>query len=377
MKDKNKLFYIDPMSYANLGEYDYSLLSNIKNTEITFIGNKKFQYKNTPFNKKLVFNYSDKKGFFKTISYLLSLTKLFFLIISKKPGIIHIQWIKLYSVELFYYKLIKLISPSLKIIFTAHNLLPHNTGDKFKPIFTKFYTLCDEIIVHTVLSKDEMVRIFNIPESKIHVVRHGIFKVNYNKEDLNKQIEHFSNKYDLKSKTIISALGNISKYKGTDLLIDAWKGSNKLHDNYHLIVAGKGNLDEINISEPLPNATIINRFLTDYEFLALIKLTDLLVLPYREISQSGLLLTALGERVPILVSQVGGLTEPFDIAKIGWQLPKGFSPFELANILENIVDNKDTITEIKNNENAWNKIDESYNWVKIGQKTFDIYKILS
>ena len=51
------------------------------------------------------------------------------------------------------------------------------------------------------------------------------------------------------------------------------------------------------------------RFLTDAELAACFERADLVVLPYREIDQSGVLFTALAFGKPLLLSDVGGFPE--------------------------------------------------------------------
>jgi glycosyltransferase involved in cell wall biosynthesis len=51
------------------------------------------------------------------------------------------------------------------------------------------------------------------------------------------------------------------------------------------------------------------RFVSDPEMHALMKRADLLVAPYREAEQSGVVFSALGAGLPVLASDVGGLGE--------------------------------------------------------------------
>jgi glycosyltransferase involved in cell wall biosynthesis len=53
----------------------------------------------------------------------------------------------------------------------------------------------------------------------------------------------------------------------------------------------------------------VPRFITDDEIAAYFRRADLVVLPYREIDQSGVLFTALAFGVPLLLSAVGGFPE--------------------------------------------------------------------
>ena len=58
-----------------------------------------------------------------------------------------------------------------------------------------------------------------------------------------------------------------------------------------------------------PGVRFVERFVTEGEAAALFRRADLAVLPYREIEQSGVLFTALGFAVPLVLTDVGGFPE--------------------------------------------------------------------
>jgi glycosyltransferase involved in cell wall biosynthesis len=58
-----------------------------------------------------------------------------------------------------------------------------------------------------------------------------------------------------------------------------------------------------------PNVRFVPRFVVDREIPAFFRRADLVVLPYREIDQSGVLFTALAFGKPLLLSAVGGFPE--------------------------------------------------------------------
>ena len=58
-----------------------------------------------------------------------------------------------------------------------------------------------------------------------------------------------------------------------------------------------------------PNVRFVPRFIGDAELPAYFQRADLVVLPYREIDQSGVLFTALAFGKPLLLSDVGGFPE--------------------------------------------------------------------
>lgn len=356
------------MSYNNLSIYDRSLLNNVKNIEKIYLCNTKLEFEN--FEKtiiKKIYNYSDKKGILKILSYVWS--QLLFLLFFFKNNIdlIHVQWIKLPYFDYFLYKTLKKIL-KVKIIFTAHNILPHDTGLKYKNIYKRIYTIADKIIVHSLKTKEEIVNEFEISEDKIKVIHHGLLDI---KKDSVGEEKLNIRKGDEK---IYSFIGYLNEYKGIDFLVDAWKESEILKNNkgIRLIIAGKGNVDFKGIEE-IENVTIINRFLEDFELDSIIKETDLFILPYRKISQSGVLLSILNERKPILVSGEGGLTDPFEFGKVGWIMEEKSSK-NLKACLEKISFASNELEAIKKNDDIWQKIADNYDWQKIGEKTEKLYE---
>lgn len=363
-----KICMIDPNSYGNLGNYDRLLLDNI-DSENVLIGNRKYENYTTKFKFIELFSYSDRKHIFKVLSYIFSLFKLCIFINKKKFDILHFQWFKLPNFDYLVLLYLKKIKKN-KIVYTAHNLLPHDSGKKFEKIYGKIYNIADKIIVHSEVTKKEIIEKFGIKYEKINVVPHGLLEIN-----------KFNN-YPVKDKIIekkdgeiiFSMVGALNYYKGVDLIIDAWSQNEELYNNKNikLIIAGKG---KINISQirDKKNVIIINRFLEDVELEEIIEKTDVQLLPYRVISQSGVLLSILFKKKPILVSNVGGLVQPFEIGEIGWIL-KEISSQEIFEKIKLIINQKEKIKEIKENELLWEAIHSYYSWEKIGEKTLNIYK---
>jgi len=110
-------------------------------------------------------------------------------------------------------------------------------------------------------------------------------------------------------------LGLIREYKGVDLLLRAW-GEANLPGGAVLTIAGESYLGDgkleriVRESGASESVRVIERYLTDGELCGLLRESDLLVLPYRAASQSGLIPLALAAGVRILATDAGGLAEP-------------------------------------------------------------------
>lgn len=370
------VFFIDPQSYNNLSIYDYGVLQNVSNVNIYYFGNKLYDYK--PINatkKSLIYNYSKKRHIFKVISYLSSLSFLFIQILRIRPKIIHVQWIRLFSIEYPIYYIAKRIF-GCRLVFTVHNILPRRKKKNTVKQYQKLYNLFDTLIAHTETTKDNLITQFNIFANKIHIIPHGLLSLNSEEDKINTIKTEFINKYKLKGKIIFSHLGTQSKYKGSDLLIEAWLNDKRLsnRDDIALVIAGKfNNLNPP--STPSKNMIVIPRILNNDEFKVFLSLTDVMLMPYREIDQSGMLLTLISEEIPFCVSNAGELSRPLDFANIGWKFDN-ISDKAISDKILDIINNPISIRNKKNNKVGWNKLKSLYDWEKISQKTSLLYHSL-
>jgi glycosyltransferase involved in cell wall biosynthesis len=307
----------------------------------------------------------------KAISYSLSLLQIFNLVLKIKPDVIHIQWIRLFLIDWLYISLFKKFS---KVVYTAHNILPHTCKPFDKKLYKIIYHTVDSIIVHTYDSKMELMKYFHVDENKIYVIPHGLLKYNMDEEKILLAKDHFNEKYDTNNKIVIVSLGVQSFYKGSDIIAQSWIENESLHSNMNLklLIFGKNQNIDFSKLNKFTNVHIENRFLTDEEFIAVLNLSDIILLPYRKISQSGVLLTALSERVPVIISDIAGLKEAISIADIGWNIGEPTSK-NLSETLLDLIQNSDHLLKKKNNDEEWKKIEDYYDWDSIAFKTYRLY----
>jgi len=370
------IFFIDPMSYSNLELYDISLLeSHNSKHSVYFFCNSKFSKPEVRGIKIFkIFNYSNKPKMLQPLSYLFSLVIVFFYVLRIKPDILHIQWLKIPLLDYYFYKSIKALYPKVKVIHTAHNILPHSPRKSDKRNYTKLYNLFDSIIVHTDNSLVELKKMICNSTTTIHIIPHGLLEYPINDSNIDLKIDSLDLKNLTNGKIVFSSLGLQSYYKGIDILIDVWLDNLEIRNNNNIIllIAGKGNIPRIDELENTPNVFINNNYLEDIVFLSYLKVSDVILLPYRKISQSGLLLTALNYEKPVIASSIGGLKDPFKHGDIGWLIePDNID--ELKKSILFIIDNPSEVSKIKQNKMTWLNIKKYYSWEEIQRKTFDLY----
>ncbi len=113
--------------------------------------------------------------------------------------------------------------------------------------------------------------------------------------------------------------GRIQKYKGIDLLVEAFVQVLKKYPDATLVIAGSGSFwfDVEQYSIPAKNLTIINRFITPSELASLLDGTRVVVCPYRDATQSGVVMSAYAFCKPVIVTDVGALSQVVEDGKTG------------------------------------------------------------
>lgn len=373
MKTK-KLVYVDPQSYRNLSMYDYSLLKGMSEYKIIYCCNKQYD---APLADNVeflpIFTYhQDMNSLVKIISYFYSLLKLVGILRFERPDVLHIQWWKQWNLDYLFLTIYKKYVG--QIVFTAHNLVPHDSGESMKAKCVKYYNKVDKIIVHDYNSKDELINDFHVSEDKIAVIAHGILEFIVDPTEMKSIINDLSVKYNLKDKLVFATMGVQSPYKGTDLVCDAFLDSDVLknNDDVFLIIAGKGDIATVGRFKEYNNVWVANYSLSDSEFQAIMCLTDVMLFPYRKISQSGVLLSAIQNQIPFAVTPVGGLADPLEIAPVGWIIS---SPTieKVRDCMEVLLKNKSKTKAVKNNQDSWNLVKERYDWRIISIQTERFY----
>lgn len=362
----------------NLSEYDYSVTKEI-DCEIIYLCSKYYDYKINPkFKYIYVFKYNYIKNVFrKSLSYVISLIYIAILIIKYKPVLVHIQWFKIPKLDYLFWKVVKKIF-RIQIIHTAHNVLPHNTGNTYHDIYRKIYkNLSDKIIVHSANTQEELCGLFHVEQEKVAIIKHGLLKMKYNEIEYKNQFRNSPLHEIIQNKIVFTSLGEQSYYKGSDLIIEAWFKSPQLNqsDKCVLILAGKFDKIDYKKIENYKNVYIKNQRISNEEYMFWLKHTDAYLLPYRTISQSGALLTALSEHIPVITTNVGGISEPISIAHIGWNI--GDAKIEnLQKTLLNILHSPEEILNVKKDDEGWKKIEKFYDWRKISKETELLYELL-
>ena len=374
------IIYIDPQSYNNLSLYDCGMLSAMGKEEVILFGSSLWDCQTPNVELRPWFTYNKyKKTIIKGLSYTKTILKIAsYIYRHKEIKVVHIQWLRLWKIDFYFLKWLK--QRGIKVIFTAHNLLPHDTGETQRKNYSKYYRLVDYICVHTKSTSEDLQSQFGIESDKIEVIPHGVIGSNISDEDIKRRAEELRKQFGIdKDILILSSLGVQSHYKGVDLLIKLWSSDEKLslNQSIKLMLIGRNAGLDYSIIKDCKNVIIIEEKVSNLDFQAFLELSDMVLLPYRQISQSGVLFSAIARNKPVLVSNVGGLPDPLGIGYVGWNIGS-LTEYNLKSSLNYLTAHRKMIKDIQANSAEFDKVKDFYSWESISKRLRRLYhKLMS
>ncbi|MDO8727134.1 MAG: glycosyltransferase family 4 protein [Candidatus Methanoperedens sp.] len=274
-------------------------------------------------------------------------------IYKEDPDIIHCNdcplWLSLFLPFLIKYP----------IVTTIHDVNPHIGRRKFDQIIGKNIHLrfSDCLIVHGKKAKEELNT-----NKKCYIIPHGdySFFLNDRKDDIDEE------------ENSILFFGRIEKYKGLEYLIEAVSHISNDFPEIKLIIAGSGHLRgyKNNILND-KNFEVHNRYIPDEEVPSFFQRAKIVVLPYIEGTQTGIIPIAYAFKKPVIVTDVGSIPEIVENGKTGFIVPSKDANALAEAIIKLLRDDK---LRKQMGENAHRKMKEELSWDKIAEKTIEVYK---
>ncbi len=220
------------------------------------------------------------------------------------------------------------------VIAVCHNVIPHEKQIGWKVLSRYLLKKCDGFIVLSRSVLDDL-SMFTDNQNKVFVP-HPVYDIFGNAVKRKEAMRYLG--LDPGDQYLLF-FGLIRKYKGLDLLLNAFARIKDQVGNLKLIIAGefyKGKEESLELISTLGLADRIimrDQFIPAGEVKYYFGLADLVVQPYRTATQSGISQIAYHFGVPMLVTDVGGLSEIVPDQKVGY-----VTPVEEQAIADAIVD---------------------------------------
>jgi glycosyltransferase involved in cell wall biosynthesis len=207
-----------------------------------------------------------------------------------------------------------------KIVCIADNIFPH---EKFplEKLLTKYFIKPVDAFI--TMSEKVLADLHQLNKNKAaQFIPHPLydnFGEKISKEEARKKLGINAND------KIILFFGFIRKYKGLDILLNAFRivNSKPRNKNLKLLIAGEFYEDEKNYQQLLNDAEIKDHlilhthFISNSEVKYYLCAADCVVQPYRSATQSGVTPLAYHFEIPMIVTNVGGLPSLVPDKKVG------------------------------------------------------------
>ena len=203
----------------------------------------------------------------------------------------------------------------VKVVCVIHNAIPHEPHFFDKPLAKLFFNQCTDFVVMSNTVKDDLLSLK--PDAHYKYLPHPLYNHFGDKMPQKEALHHLG--MNPEKKTLLF-FGLIRDYKGLDLLIQAMSS---LDDSYQLLIAGEcyGSFEKyealIAQSSAKNRIKTFNRYIDDTQVSIFFSSADLLVLPYKSATQSGVIPVAYHFDLPVLATDVGGLRETLEPSGTG------------------------------------------------------------
>ncbi len=281
--------------------------------------------------------------------------------LAREADVVHCQWL---SVQHLDGRLLpaRCADGALRpLVLTAHDVLPREPRPGQLAAQRRLYECFDAIVVHSAHGRARLTGELDVDPARVHVIPHGAFAHLAAGPPQPPPCET--------EKPVVLCFGLMRPYKGIDLLLDAWREI----DEAELWIVGMPKFDIAPLRRAAPaNVRFVPRFIEDTELPAYFQRADLVVLPYREIDQSGVLFTALAFGKPLLLSDVGGFPE---VATTGAArtFPAG-DVSALHSALRELLSDPAALSAMA--ARACAAAAGPYSWDEIARRTLGLYKTL-
>lgn len=211
--------------------------------------------------------------------------------------------------------LFRLLKKKIKIVGLVHNAIAHESPFVDKPLARLFLSQCDAVVCMSESVKGDVLKLN--PKARVLVDEHPIYDHYGDKISTDEARQSLSLS---KEKRTLLFFGLIRDYKGLDLLI---KAMSYLNADYQLVIAGEcygsfASYQELIDASPIKeNIHVFQEYISDDRVGSFFSAADILVLPYKSATQSGVLSIAYHFLTPVVATNVGGLGTPILQNEIG------------------------------------------------------------
>lgn len=209
-----------------------------------------------------------------------------------------------------------------RVVFLCHNVLPHERSRLDAALVRWGLGAADGFLVQSQMDAENVARLF--PDRPCRISPHPAYTF-FDRGAADREAARAALGV---SGPVVLFFGLVRAYKGLDVLLQAVARA-RARVPVTLVVAGefyqdRGPYDAMVRDLGLADAVRIHdRYIANEEVEAYFRAADLVVLPYRSATQSGIAQIALSFERPVVVTRTGGLPEAVREGETGHVVPPG------------------------------------------------------
>jgi glycosyltransferase involved in cell wall biosynthesis len=311
---------------------------------------------------------------------------------ARAADVVHFQWLTVQPLDIHLLprrqpRDSKARPPGPRLVLTAHDVLPREPRPGQLAAQRRLYERFDAVVVHSEHGRGRLLGL-GVDPARVHVIPHGALThlatprafthlaAPSTAPPMGGQAERsvgtLSGPPPDVAGPVVLFFGLLRPYKGLDVLLRAWRGM-RSRPPAELWIVGMPRMDVTRLlADPPPNVRFVPRFIPDTELPAYFTRADLVVLPYLEADQSGVLFTALAFGKPLLLSDVGGFPE---VATTGAaRTVSAGDAAALGEALRELLADPAALSAMAKRARA--AAAGPYSWDAIAQRTLELYRSL-
>lgn len=284
------------------------------------------------------------------------------------------DWLAYFSaVELKHAFKIPLVATIHATEFGRNNGIHNDVSRYIDHIERQLITEAWRVIVCSGFMKGEVEYALQCPSDKIDVIYNGIRWEKFDFSFPPEEAAPFRAQYAAPDEKIILFVGRGVREKGCQVLIDALPKVRASYPKVKLVIAGGGYRQHlVEQAEALGVAPYVyfTGFVPDETLLRLYKVADVACFPSLYEPFGIVALEAMAAKVPVVVSDAGGLKEVVEhdvTGTVTWLN----NPDSLAWGLLRVLNNPEWARQMA--ENAYERVKTHFNWRRIAQQTNEVY----
>jgi glycosyltransferase involved in cell wall biosynthesis len=252
----------------------------------------------------------------RTIEGSLNFLQLLARILAGRYDVVHVQWVPIEGGAAPFMRILRSACDrtGTLLVFTAHNAVPHDRDRVDLGALRRNLDRAHHIVAHTDHVARELIEDIGTV-TPVSVIPHGPLFL----DRLLPPRHEAATRLGEPSGPIVLFQGLIRPYKGLDLLLEAWPSVLEQAPSATLFVVGKIVDDpaapELRRRAQAQRIEVVDRYVSVNEMLDYYAVADVVVFPYRRISQSGALMTAAGLGRPTVVTPIEGFRQQVEELK--------------------------------------------------------------